>query len=103
MFKEKIEEPNQYNVPILAQLEIKSIFGKIPPIYDIHCKIRDELSDLINNWKEDALVGDVILKHVSFVFFFTFCSIYALNCVHTHNFTDHIQSLFTCCPVHCGH
>ncbi|XP_036357834.1 protein ECT2-like [Octopus sinensis] len=63
VFKEKIEEPNHYNVPILVPLEIKSIFGKIPPIYDIHCKIRDELSDLINNWKEDALVGDVILKH----------------------------------------
>ncbi|GAB1606611.1 protein ECT2-like isoform X1 [Argonauta hians] len=63
VFKEKIEEPNQYNGPVLAPLEIKSIFGKIPAIYDIHCRIRDDLSHLIDNWKEDVLVGDVILKH----------------------------------------
>ena len=64
-FKKNIESRDQYNGPILAPLQVKSIFGKIPPIYDVHCQIRNELEEIVNNWKEDVIVGNVILKHVS--------------------------------------
>lgn len=64
-FKKNIENPDQYNGPILTPLQVKSIFGKIPPIYDVHCQIRDELEEIVNNWREDIIIGNVILKHVS--------------------------------------
>jgi hypothetical protein len=65
VFKEEIENPNQPGGPIIDPQNIKAIFGGIPPIFEVHVKIRDELSEIINNWQEDALVGNVILKHVS--------------------------------------
>ncbi|CAE1269369.1 ECT2 [Acanthosepion pharaonis] len=62
-FKKNIENPHQYNGPILTPLQVKSIFGKIPPIYDVHCQIRNELEEIVNNWREDIIIGNVILKH----------------------------------------
>lgn len=62
-FKEQIEKPGQYNGPILALQDIKTIFGNIPPIYDIHCKLRDDLSRLVENWSDDAGVGEIVIKH----------------------------------------
>ena len=63
-FKEEIERSDQPGGPLLDGTDIKLIFGKIPPIYDTHMKIRDDLNDIINNWREDRSVGDVILRHV---------------------------------------
>lgn len=40
------------------------IFGKIPPIYDVHMKIRDNLNELINDWDESCMVGDIFVKQV---------------------------------------
>ncbi|KAL3848234.1 hypothetical protein ACJMK2_019105 [Sinanodonta woodiana] len=62
-FKAQIEKQDQYNGPILAAQDVKLIFGKIPPIYDVHCKIRDELVDMVDHWKDDHPVGDVITRN----------------------------------------
>lgn len=83
-FKEEIERSDQPGGPLLDATDVKLIFGKIPPIYDTHMKMRDELNDIINNWRNDRSVGDVILKHVSiakigrFVFFAMFSSVTSL-------------------------
>lgn len=76
-FKIEIEKPNQYNGPILAAQEIKLIFGNIPPIYEVHCKIRDRLIQTVENWKEDVCVGDIFIEHVS-----TFIYVYMLKLVY---------------------
>ncbi|ESO86405.1 hypothetical protein LOTGIDRAFT_61738, partial [Lottia gigantea] len=62
-FKSQIEKPDQYNGPLLSQQHSKIIFGNIPPIYDIHCKIRDRIGKLVENWNEDCSVGDVIIDN----------------------------------------
>ena len=64
-FKEQIEKPDQYNGALLGLQDTKIIFGNIPPIYEVHKKMRDDLQHLLDHWTEDASVGDVILKHVN--------------------------------------
>lgn len=61
-FKAQIEKPDQYNGAILAQQDIKIIFGNIPPIYEAHCKLRDSLAFLTEHWSETNSVGDCILN-----------------------------------------
>ncbi|KAI0240759.1 Protein ECT2 [Lamellibrachia satsuma] len=63
VFKEEIERPDQPGGPILDPPNVKIIFGEVPPIYNAHIKMRDELNELMNNWREDCLVGDVFLRH----------------------------------------
>lgn len=41
------------------------IFGNIPPIYEVHCKIRDRLAQIVDNWNEEVSVGDIFIEHVS--------------------------------------
>ncbi|CAC5413259.1 ECT2 [Mytilus coruscus] len=62
-FKTEIEKSNQYNGAILGAQEVKLIFGNIPPIYEVHCKIRDRLSQIVDNWKEEVSVGDIFIEH----------------------------------------
>ena len=64
-FKEQIEKPDQYNGALLGVQDTKIIFGNIPPIYDVHIKMREDLQYLLDHWTEDASVGDIVLKHVS--------------------------------------
>ncbi|RUS82304.1 hypothetical protein EGW08_009936, partial [Elysia chlorotica] len=61
-FKAQIEKPDQYNGAILAQQDIKIIFGNIPPIHEAHCKLRDSLAFLVEHWAESNSVGDCILN-----------------------------------------
>ena len=49
----------------MAAQDVKLIFGNIPPIYKVHCEIKEELMALMEDWTEDCLVGQVISKHVS--------------------------------------
>ena len=65
VFKEEIEKPDQPGGPILESTDIKLIFGKLTPIYETHVKIRDELNDMLNNWREDHSVGNIFVKYVS--------------------------------------
>ena len=76
-FKDEIEKQDQYNGALLAPQDIKIIFGNIPPIYSAHVKLRDSLSQLVDNWSEDSSVGKCIIDRVS-------CKLYyfaAFSCV----------------------
>ncbi len=63
-FKTQIEKTDQYNGALLSPQETKIIFGNIPPIYDAHCKMRTRLQDIVENWREEVSVADVILDNV---------------------------------------
>ena len=66
MFKEPLENPEQRGDPLLAPAEIKIIFGNLPPIFEIHQKIRNELASIVHSWNEEHSIGRLILNHVSF-------------------------------------
>ncbi|XP_023593718.1 protein ECT2 isoform X3 [Trichechus manatus latirostris] len=63
LFQIPLEEEGQRGGPILVPEEIKTIFGSIPDIFDVHTKIKDDLEDLIINWDESKSIGDIFLKY----------------------------------------
>ncbi|XP_077390456.1 protein ECT2 isoform X2 [Festucalex cinctus] len=63
IFKLPLEKDGQVGGPILAPEEIKTIFGCIPDIYEVHCRIKADLQSLLREWSEEASVGDIILKY----------------------------------------
>ncbi|XP_021562505.1 protein ECT2 isoform X5 [Carlito syrichta] len=63
LFQIPLEEEGQRGGPILAPEEIKTIFGSIPDIFDVHTKIKDDLEDLMVNWDESKSIGDIFLKY----------------------------------------
>ncbi|XP_053167645.1 protein ECT2 isoform X6 [Hemicordylus capensis] len=63
VFQVPLEKEGQLGGPILAPEEIKTIFGSIPDILDVHIKIKEDLEDLMINWAESKSIGDVILKY----------------------------------------
>ncbi|KFQ40485.1 Protein ECT2 [Mesitornis unicolor] len=64
LFQVPLEKEGQLGGPILAQEEIKTIFGSIPDILDVHTKIKASyLEDLMINWTESKSIGDIILKY----------------------------------------
>ncbi|XP_023966834.2 protein ECT2 isoform X6 [Chrysemys picta bellii] len=63
LFQVPLEKEGQLGGPILAPEEIKTIFGSIPDILDVHTKIKEDLEDLMINWAESKSIGDVILKY----------------------------------------
>lgn len=63
-FKAQIDKPDQYNGPILAPQDTKTIFGNIPPIYEVHCKLKDSLAFLVEHWSENNSIGECILNRV---------------------------------------
>uniref|UniRef100_A0A8C5TAZ7 Epithelial cell transforming 2 n=1 Tax=Malurus cyaneus samueli TaxID=2593467 RepID=A0A8C5TAZ7_9PASS len=63
LFQVPLEKEGQLGGPILAQEEIKTIFGSIPDILDVHTKIKEDLEDLMINWTESKSIGDIILKY----------------------------------------
>uniref|UniRef100_A0A8D2L7T1 Epithelial cell transforming 2 n=1 Tax=Varanus komodoensis TaxID=61221 RepID=A0A8D2L7T1_VARKO len=63
VFQVPLEKEGQLGGPILAPEEIKTIFGSIPDILDVHIKIKEDLEDLMINWTESKSIGDVILKY----------------------------------------
>ena len=67
-FKEPIEAPDQVAGPILDQTEAKEIFGNLPPIYEVHCRIKERLERIVekinkNGGEEknpsECLVGEI--------------------------------------------
>lgn len=46
LFKIPLEKEGQVGGPILAQEEMKNIFGSIPEIYDVHTRIKVECPEL---------------------------------------------------------
>ncbi|XP_019936836.2 protein ECT2 isoform X2 [Paralichthys olivaceus] len=63
LFHHPLEKESQVGGPILAQEEIKTIFGSIPDIYDVHTRIKHDLEELLTDWREERSVGDIILKY----------------------------------------
>ncbi|XP_051529378.1 protein ECT2 isoform X3 [Myxocyprinus asiaticus] len=63
LFKYPLDREGQVGGPILAQEEIKTIFGSIPDIYEVHTRIKADLEQLVMNWSEERSVGDIILKY----------------------------------------
>jgi hypothetical protein len=47
---------------------VKEIFGNLPPIYEVHCKIKERLERLANrifvNDENSMTVGDIYLDNV---------------------------------------
>uniref|UniRef100_A0A8C7G2E1 Epithelial cell transforming 2 n=1 Tax=Oncorhynchus kisutch TaxID=8019 RepID=A0A8C7G2E1_ONCKI len=69
LFKLPLEKEDQVGGPILAQEEIKTIFGSIPEIYDVHTRIKVSTS-LLEMLKKNVLLG----KSVKNKFLFTMTS-----------------------------
>ncbi|XP_022238533.1 protein ECT2-like [Limulus polyphemus] len=65
LFKEPLEQPDQVGGSLLDATETKIIFGNLPPIFEVHKKIREELATLMQNWKEEHSIGNLILQHSS--------------------------------------
>ncbi|KAL1265602.1 hypothetical protein QQF64_003629 [Cirrhinus molitorella] len=63
LFKYPLEKEGQVGGPILAPEEMKTIFGSIPDIYEVHTRIKADLEELVMNWSEERSVGDIILKY----------------------------------------
>lgn len=63
LFQVPLEKEGQLGGPILAPEEIKTIFGSIPDILDVHTRIKEDLEDLMINWTESKSIGDIILKY----------------------------------------
>ncbi|XP_072034093.1 protein ECT2-like [Amphiura filiformis] len=65
VFKEPMEQEQQTGGPILDQEEIKTIFGKLPDIYDVHRKLKEDIETLLSEFTEDKCIGQIVLKHAS--------------------------------------
>ncbi|PSN46974.1 hypothetical protein C0J52_11128 [Blattella germanica] len=63
MFKSPLENMSEAEGPLLNNTELKIIFGNLPPIYEVHKKMLEELSWAANHWKEDFSIGKVFLKY----------------------------------------
>ena len=60
-----MERPDQPGGPLLSATDTKIIFGGLPPIYEVHVGLRDQLQVAINNWHNDQSIGEIFLDHVS--------------------------------------
>ncbi|XP_036670679.3 uncharacterized protein pbl isoform X2 [Drosophila suzukii] len=63
LFKNKLEELAETNDPLLNKSEIKTIFGNFLPIHEVHQSMLEHLRKLHANWREDCLIGDIIIQH----------------------------------------
>lgn len=65
MFKnhlEKILLDNEEEA-LLNNTELKIIFGNLPPIYETHSKMLEELRWASAHWSEDTSIGNIFLKY----------------------------------------
>ncbi|XP_024114813.1 protein ECT2 isoform X2 [Oryzias melastigma] len=63
LFKDPLEKEGQVGGAILAQEEVKTIFGNIPDIYEVHTRIKNDLQELLSDWSENGSVGNIFLKY----------------------------------------
>lgn len=64
LFKLPLEKEGQVGGPILAQEEIKTIFGSIPDIYEVHTRIKVGVGTLLNI-RSSGVVG--VFVHLCFL------------------------------------
>lgn len=62
MFKKHLEEMPEQEA-LLNNTELKIIFGHLPPIYETHIRMLDELRWMSAHWSEDKSIGNIILKY----------------------------------------
>ncbi|XP_042873803.1 protein ECT2-like isoform X6 [Penaeus japonicus] len=65
VIKGPLESIVQPGGPMLDAQELKFIFGNLPPIHEVHKRMRNDLLQLAHNWSDDASIGDIILKYSS--------------------------------------
>ncbi|XP_075058247.1 protein ECT2 isoform X5 [Mixophyes fleayi] len=63
LFQVPLEKEGQVGGPILAPEEIKTIFGSIPDILDVHTQIKGDLEKMMMDWAETKSIGDVIISY----------------------------------------
>ncbi|XP_073255407.1 protein ECT2-like [Porites lutea] len=62
VFKEPLEK-EPCGGSIISAEDIKTIFGRLPGILEVHNKIMNELEALLNEWREDKCIGNIISNH----------------------------------------
>ncbi|KAL0850064.1 hypothetical protein ABMA28_011962 [Loxostege sticticalis] len=69
MFKqpleEMVEEDNSSgkNQALLNNTELKNIFGNLPPIYELHQRMLEELRYTAAHWNEEVSIGRLVLRY----------------------------------------
>lgn len=62
MFKKHLEDMPEEEA-LLNNTELKIIFGNLPPIYETHVKMLEELRWTSSHWTEERSIGNIILKY----------------------------------------
>ncbi|XP_071489543.1 protein ECT2-like [Diadema antillarum] len=62
VFKEPLEK-EQTGGALLPQEDIKTIFNRIPDIYAVHCRLKDDIQALLDDYSDDKSLGQIIVKH----------------------------------------
>ncbi|CAH0722687.1 unnamed protein product, partial [Brenthis ino] len=69
MFKQPLEEMaeedtnNGKNQALLNNTELKIIFGNLPPIYELHQRMLEELHYAQAHWSEEVSIGRLVLRY----------------------------------------
>lgn len=63
MFKKPLEDLSESEGQLLNNTELKIIFGNLPPIFEVHKQMLEELCWAASHWKEDFSIGRVFLKY----------------------------------------
>ncbi|XP_044731257.1 protein ECT2 isoform X2 [Chrysoperla carnea] len=65
MFKNHLEKTllDNEEEALLNNTELKIIFGNLPPIYETHSKMLEELRWASAHWSEDTSIGNIFLKY----------------------------------------
>ncbi|CAL4094312.1 unnamed protein product [Meganyctiphanes norvegica] len=64
VIKEPLEDPtNIQGGPMLDPQDLRYIFGNVPPVRDVHTRMRNDLLKLAHDWRDDASIGDIILNY----------------------------------------
>lgn len=64
LFKSPLEDVSEQGGALLNNTELKIIFGNLPPIYEVHKQMLEELRSAATNWKEEISIGKIFLKYV---------------------------------------
>lgn len=63
-FKKPLEQMvGKRDEELLNKSELRAIFSNFSPIHEVHSQMLNHLRDLQVNWKEDCLIGKVLLDH----------------------------------------
>ncbi|XP_049775766.1 protein ECT2 isoform X4 [Schistocerca cancellata] len=64
LFKSPLEDVSEQGGALLNNTELKIIFGNLPPIYEVHKQMLEELRSAAASWKEETSIGKIFLKYV---------------------------------------